>query len=231
MRFYRNILIFLMIGLFPSSIAWASVRHENFSGGAVNIYVAVGHTTEIIFPEPVAELIRSQAKDSFSHEVNDSSLFILPKLEVGGDLFIRTKNGKSYPINLIFRDTPDLQVIIDDLQQETLKKNKNLTNGNYSIELIKNLLKEGDIPEATKEELNTEFFSNGLLKMTLIKKYELNNAIALVAEIENEIDRSVITPIQHISLKNLKAISSDSDMLKPKGEEGSKTKIYMVIGK
>lgn len=231
MRFYRNILIFSMIGLFTSSTVWASVRHESFSGGAVNIYVAVGHTTEIIFPEPVAELIRSQAKDSFSHEVNDSSLFILPKLEVGGDLFIRTKSGKSYPINLIFRDTPDLQVIIDDLQQETLKKNKNLTNGNYSVELIKALLKEGDIPEATKEELNTEFFSNGLLKMTLIKKYELNNAIALVAEVENEIDRSVITPIQHISLKNLKAISSDSDMLKPKGEEGSKSKIYMVIGK
>ena len=92
-------------------------------------------------------------------------------------------------------------VIIDDLQQETLKKNNNLASGNYSVELIKTLLKGGDIPAATKEELNTEFFSNELLKMTLIKKYELNNAIAIVAEIENEIDRSVITPVQYISLK------------------------------
>ncbi len=231
MKFYRISLIFSLIGLFTSSTVWASVRHESFSGGALNIYVAVGRTTEIVFPEPVAEIIRSQAKDSFSHEVNDSSLFILPKIEVSGDLFIRTKSGKSYPINLIFRDTPDLQVIIDDLQQETLKKNNNLASGNYSVELIKTLLKGRDIPGATKEELNTEFFSNELLKMTLIKKYELNNAIAIVAEIENKIDRSVITPVQYISLKNLKAISSDSDLLKPKGEEGSKTKIYMVIGK
>ena len=225
----KSIILAYLICMISSPV-FALARQEISSGGSVNVYVAVGRTTEVIFPESIAEIIRSQPKESFSQEVRDKSLFILPNQESTGDLFIRTKNGKSYPINMIFKDPADVQVIINDARQDSSKQSDNQVNS-FSVELIKTLIKGDDIPGASKQEMNEEFFSNEYLKMTLKKKYELNNAFALVAELENKLDRSIITPIQHIALSNLKAISSDADMLSASGTVGSKTTIYMVIGK
>lgn len=228
----RTYLLTIFLSLFCLiTNATATVRYENFAGGTINVSVSIGHTTELAFPESIAEIVRSQQKDSFSYEVNEKSLFILPKLESKCNLFVRTKSGKSYPVNLDFKDPPDLQVVINDVQSEIAKKTNSPSNVNYSIQLIKTLLKNQDIPGATKEELNEAFFSNDTIRMVILKRYELTNAIAIVAEVENQLYRSIITPVQHISLKNLKAITADSDLLKAKGEEGSKTKIYMIIGK
>ena len=73
--------------------------------------------------------------------------------------------------------------------------------------------------------------SDQQIKMTIDVIYDFPQIAAYVFKAQNLIDNSVIVPLQQISFPNLLAVTSDQDMLKPKGQEGDSTKIYIVAGK
>jgi len=224
------IMAILSVLIFITPPAYSSVRYESYDGAPVNINVEVGRTTEVVFPELIAELLKSEEKGSIDLEVKDRSLYVLPKKESNSDLFVRTVSGQNVPINLIFGAYHDIRVQVSYVKSDNPSKRSTVST-NPTISIITALLKGEDIVGASLDDTRRKIYENKYLRLTLVKKFELSYCFAFVVEAENLIQRSLVLPLQHIGLPNLKAISSDHDVLTAAGKEGDKTNVYMVIGK
>jgi len=231
MKSKSGILITVLMCLLIARNGWSAVRYENYQGGSIAVNVAIGRTSEIVFPELIAQLLRSQIPDSIDLEVKGKSLYILPKVQSNADIFVRTVSNMEVPINLVFKEENDTQVRISYAIDEPQKTKVERKKSNKAISLMKALIKKEDIGGSTRLDVNKVIFENRYFRATLLTKYELNNAEGLIVEIENLLYRSIITPIQDINLKNLIAIAAENDLLAPCGEENSKTLLYLVLRK
>ena len=61
--------------------------------------------------------------------------------------------------------------------------------------------------------------------------YDFPHMTAYIFKAQNLIGNSVIVPIEQISFPNLLAVTTDQDMLSPKGQEGDNTRVYLIAGK
>ncbi len=77
--------------------------------------------------------------------------------------------------------------------------------------------------------LNQEILNNGHIKLTLLTKYELPEVTAMVLTIQNLRKRSIVVPVQKISVPKLMAIASNEDILQANGQEGDQTLLFMIV--
>ncbi len=229
----QKVLAFLLCVWFMTSAqeGFCSVRHEKYTGNLVRIKVAVGKTTEVVFPELVALLLRSQVPGSIDLEVKDKSLYILPKSQSQADIFVRTVGNTEVPVGIIFSENPDERVYVNYEPEGHAKGINEKPLSNLAVGLIRAMVRGEDIPGATRYDLNEVVLHNASFAATIKTRYELNDSVALIVEIENRLDRSIITPVQQVHLKNLLAITSDKDILGPKGRPDAKTLMYLVLRK
>lgn len=214
-----------------SQEGFCSVRYEKYTGGPVNVQVAVGKTTEIVFPELIAQLLRGQVPGSIDLEVKERSLYILPKSQSQADIFVRTVSNTEIPVSITFSDNNDTRVFVTYSLENPLKETNGKPLTNTALRLIKAMIKGESIPGATRYDLNDVVFRNTYFKATVKTRFELNDSIAMIVEIENLLSRSIITPVQQVHLKNLLAVTSDADILAPSGSPDAKTRMYLVLRK
>ncbi len=223
-----RIFLILMIVLFPKE-GLAGVRDIYYDGRPLDINVASGKITEVIFPEKVAKIIKGGGADSVLIEVLDYSVFVLPKHESPADIFVTSVKGESYPLNLIMGKEHEAKVKI------TYAFDPNRASGDNRsdvMDLMKVLI-QGRVPAGATvlEAKEQRPIAQGQIELTLNTVFELPKLNGLVLTAKNVSDNTVIIPIQAISYPRLLAISSDADSLNPMKQEGNQARIYMVVEK
>ena len=220
--------LILMVTMLTSCLVPAGASSSKDDAQSTNIQVEVGKVTELVFPAKVAKVVKGGVPDSVLVEVLESSVYLLPKTEEISDIFVTTVSGMSYPLTLHLGKEHDIKVKIGFHQ--TAKSNS--LGGYYldEMDLMKDLLLHKEPTGATiLPGKGQVWLANKQIELTVDTAYELSNWKAFVLNAKNLIKNEVIIPIEQVSLPNLLAISSDRDMLFPKGQEGDTTKIYMIV--
>ncbi|MBI4309627.1 MAG: hypothetical protein HY591_04780 [Candidatus Omnitrophica bacterium] len=195
---------------------------------SMSVHVAVGKVSEVVFPEKVAKVIKGGAADSVLVEVLDNSVYVLPKTNTPADIFVTGVSGKSYPLDLVIAAQHDIRVEVSGQNLRRISREINLN----AMDLMKEILRGVEPAGATVLKNSKSMALNGgQIKMTVEVIYDFPHIAAYIFKAQNLSDNSVIVPVQQISFLNLLAVTSDQDMLKPKGEEGDNTKVYIVAGK
>ncbi len=193
----------------------------------LNIKVGVSKLTTITFPKKVAQLVKSGDPESILVENRGYSVFVTPKNIPVAQLIVVTEDGEKYPLNFIYEDTVDDMVSISMQSVCEERQDKNLT-----IALMKELF-IGRVPAGATviNKRKVIHLKDQHLKLVFEKTYELPQSKVYLVTAQNMIKQAVVVPVQQIVYPNLLAIASDREVLFPKGEEGSQTKLYMIVRK
>jgi len=226
----KKVLIFIMAVLATAELICEESNTQEivFKGKPITINVEVGKITEVVLPKDIASIAKGVASEVLQIEVLGERLYLLPLQSITADIYIITTDGTSYPINLVvgkgewYTRVNIAKPGIKDIQKK---------GPNFTIELIRMLLLGIEPPGSTRLDGNVEVFNNGYMKLTLKTIYELPNCNSYILTAENLHNKSIVFPMQDIEFPNLLVISVDRQVLGPKGEENSKTKIYMAVGK
>ena len=195
---------------------------------AMSVHVAVGKVSEVVFPEKVARVVKGGAADSVLVEALDNSVYVLPKTNTPADIFVTGVSGKSYPLNLAIAPEHDVRVEVTGPDLHRVSQEININ----AMDLMKDVLRGTEPAGATVlKNRQSMTLSDQQIKMTIDVIYDFPHITAYVFKAQNLTDNSVIVPLQQISFPNLLAVTSDQDMLRPKGQEGDTTKVYIVAGK
>lgn len=202
------------------------------TGGAepgTTVHVAVGKVSEVFFPEKVAKVIKGGASDSVLVEVLDQSLYLLPKSNTPADIFVTTVSGRSYPLTLTVAPQHDVKVEIGGDSVSSISP----SSGNDVMDVMKDILSGHEPPGSTalKTGRADVLFKDSQIQLHVRSGYDLPALTAYILEAKNLTDNSVIVPIEQVTFPRLLAITSDRDMIAPKGREGDSTAVYLVVGK
>ena len=216
----------LIVILILICLQWSC--HASHAANPMNVRVAVGKVSEVVFPEKVAKVIKGGAIDSVLVEVLDTSVYVLPKSNAPSDIFVTGISGESYPLNLIISPEHDLRVEIKGSSAHRISQDTKTD----AIDLIKEVLLGREPAGATVLKSGQSMILNaGQIEMSVETIYDFPHVAAYVFKAQNLINNSVIVPIEQLSFPNLLAVASDQDMLNPQGQEGSSTKVYVIAGK
>ncbi len=222
------LIVWVMLFCLPLPVH-ADVPSLYYDGRPLNISVASGKITEVIFPQKVAKIVKGGGADSVLIEVMDDSVFILPKNDNPADIFVTSVKGESYPLNLIMGNTHESKVKV--LYAFDPSRSSNENRGDV-MDLMK-LLIQGRVPAGATvlQAQEQRLLSQGKIRLTLDTVFELPTLNGLVLTAENLTDSAAIVPIQDIAYPHLLAISADADTLVERSQQGSRTRIYMVVEK
>ena len=195
----------------------------------VDVHVAVGKVSEVVFPEKVAKVIKGGAADSVLVETLDNSIYLLPKTNTPADVFVTVVSGVSYPLNLVIAPEHDLRVEVDASSSSGRLSSEVKTN---AMDLMKEILLGHKPVGATMVKGGQSVtLQDGQIKLTVEVIYDFPHLAAYIVQAQNLTDNSVIVPVGQMTFPNVLAVTSDQDMLKPKGQEGDAAKVYMIAGK
>ena len=220
-----------------SSFASQSTTTAVESDDAIAVRVKTGMILEVEFPEKIANVTKSVSNDSLQIETLGNKIFLLPLKELDTALYVITQDNISYCLHLFMDETQAPTRMKLGKTKEKLISPEDKKEAANTSEVMKALI-SGRQPQgwALSDLHNLQIFNNGQFRMTLDKVYEVQGgAKALVATMENLMDKPIVLPIENIELPGLLAISADSQMLEacPRtlNQESSKssTKAYMVI--
>ncbi len=98
---------------------------------------------------------------------------------------------------------------------------------------MKDILSGHEPPGSTALKVNRAdiLFKDSKIQLYVRSGYDLPALTAYILEARNLMDNSVIVPIEQVTFPRLLAITSDRDMIAPKGQEGDHTAVYLVVGK
>ena len=196
---------------------------------ATAVHVAVGKVSEGFFPEKIAKVVKGGASDSVLVEVLDQSLYLLPKSNTPADVFVTTVSGRSYPLTLTIAPQHDIKVEINGGSVSSISPNA----GSNVMDVMKDIRSEHEPPGSTALKVNRAdvLFKDSKIQLHVRSGYDLPALTAYILEARNLTDNSVIVPIEQVTFPRLLAITSDRDMIAPKGREGDRTAVYLVVGK
>lgn len=194
---------------------------------AVDVRVSLGKVSEIDLPEKVAKVVKGGASDSVLVEVLDNVVYVLPKTNSPAGIFVTGVSGASYPLNLIVAAEHDIRVQVGPSIKRTSQEIKQDT-----LKLMREMLLGQEPPGATvlKGDKSIQL-KDERIQFTVEKVYDFPNVAAYILKARNLMDQETPMPIERISFPFLFAIAADEDILKPKGQQGDATKVYMVTGK
>lgn len=221
-RVFICICIFLNVGN-----VWAKDIAKQEPG--TTVHVAVGKVSEVFFQEKIAKVIKGGASDSVLVEVLDQSLYLLPKSNAPADIFVTTVSGRSYPLALTIAPQHDIKVEINGGSVSSISPGA----GNDVMDVMKDILSGHEPPGSTALKVNRAdvLFKDSKIQLHVRSGYDLPALTAYILEAKNLTDNSVIVPIEQVTFPRLLAITSDRDMIAPKGREGDSTAVYLVVGK
>ncbi len=193
------------------------------------VHVSVGKVSEVFFPEKIAKVVKGGSSDSVLIEVLDQSLYLLPKSNTPADIFVTTVSGRSYPLTLTIAPQHDVKVEIGGGAVSSIS----IGAGNDVMDVMKDVLSGHEPPGSTALKANRTdiLFKDSRIQLRVRSGYDLPALTAYILEARNLTDNSVIVPIEQVTFPRLLAITSDRDMIAPKGREGDSTVVYMVVGK
>ncbi len=222
----KGILVCICILLNTINV-WAKDIPKQEPGTAV--HVAVGKVSEVFFPEKIAKVIKGGASDSVLVEVLDQSLYLLPKSNTPADIFVTTVSGRSYPLTLTIAPQHDIKVEINGASVSSISPSA----GNDVMDVMKDILSGHEPPGSTALKVDRAdiLFKDSKIQLHVRCGYDLPALTAYILEARNLTDNSVIVPIEQVTFPHLLAITSDRDMIAPKGREGDSTAVYLVVGK
>ena len=194
------------------------------------VHVTVGKVSEVVFPEKVAKIIKGGAPDSVLVEVLDQSVYLMPKSDTPADIFVTGVSGRSYPLNLSIAPQHDIRVEIGG--SSVLSYSVESAN-NSAMDVMKDILAGHEPAGATalKGDHGGVLFKDGQIQLSVRSGYDLSTLTVYILEAHNLTDNSVIIPLEQFSFPRLLAAASDRDMIAPKGQEGDRTAVYLVVGK
>ena len=199
-----------------------------YAAPAMEVHVAVGKVSEVVFPEKVARVIKGGAADSLLVEALDNSVYVLPKTNTPADIFVTGVSGKSYPLDLVAAGQHDIRVEVAGPLVSRVSREININ----AMDLMKEVLRGVEPAGATVlKSPYSMTLSDPQIKMTVEVIYDFPHIAAYIFKAQNLTDNSVIVPLQQIFFPNLLAVTCDQDMLKPEGQEGDAAKVYIVAGK
>ena len=196
---------------------------------STTVHVSVGKVSEVFFPEKIAKIVKGGASDSVLVEVLDQSLYLLPKSNTPADIFVTTVSGHSYPLTLTIPPRHDIKVEIGGGSISSISPNA----GSNVMDVMKDILSGHEPPGSTALKVNRAdiLFKDSKIQLHVRSGYDLPALTAYILEAQNLTDNSVIVPIEQVTFPRLLAITSDRDMIAPKGREGDSTAVYLVVGK
>lgn len=222
---------------FVNEVAFSSQGAAVASDDTVPVRVKVGMTLEAEFPDKIANITKILSSDFLQVETLGNRMFLLPLKEFDSVIYVVTQDNASYCLHLIMDEAqaptrlklgkPKEYPSHPEAQKEALN----------TADVMKALILGRDPAGSSALNLhNYEIFNNGQFRILLNKVYEVwGGARALVATMENLMDKPIVLPIENIELPGLVAISVDSSMLEAcpsnlnKENAKSSTKAYMVI--
>ncbi len=212
-----------------STVVHADVPSIYYDGRPLDIPVAAGKVTEVVFPDQVAKIVKGGGADSILVEVLDYSVFILPKNEHPADIFVTSVKGESYPLNFVMGQGHEAKVKIAYAFDPHRPSGENRSD---AMGLMK-LLMKGRVPAGATVLQGNEnlLIAQGQIQLTLNTVFDLPKLNGLILTARNLTDNTVVVPLQAIAYPRLLAITSDADTLAPKGGEGEVSRIYMVTEK
>lgn len=197
-----------------------------YDGRPLEVNVAVGRVTELVFPKKVARIVKGGLTDSILVEVMENSVLLLPKNDNPPDVFVTNTSGSSYPLHLVISADYQAKLRVKEAFTDDLtgKNNKSV------LDLMK-IMMQGRVPiQATVISSNeVRTIANGSIELKLNTTFELPRMKGLMLTATNLTDNTLILPIQSLASQGLLAIASEQDTLEAKGKIGSKTKVLMVI--
>lgn len=192
------------------------------------VKVSVGKVSEAAFPEKVAKVIKGGAADTLLVEVLGNSVYLLPKTNTPADIFVTGISGRSYPLSLQIADTHDVRVDVQGDQSRHVMQDVPAD----AMALMKEVLLGHEPAGATVlTSPKTTMMADRQIKLRVDKVYDFPKMSAYILKAENMIDRQVILPLQQFSFPHLLAAASDADILKPQGQQGDNTNVYIIAGK
>ncbi|MBF0490643.1 MAG: type-F conjugative transfer system secretin TraK [Candidatus Omnitrophica bacterium] len=224
----KNLIIGVCMGVFLcfGGVQAAGAKDE---GRPVEIKVEIGKVSEVAFPEKVSKVVKGGAPDSVLVEVLDHSVYLLPKTNPPADIFVTTTAGISYPLSLRISKERDIKVQVGVFHSGS----PGSSSWGYGdvMDVMRDLLLKKEPAMATVLPQKGEvFLSNGQIRLTVDKAYELGRWKAYVLTARNQIKNAVIIPVQQITMPHLLAISTERDLLSARGREGDKAQVYIIIG-
>ncbi len=226
MMLNKLIISVVMLVLFFSFNSYAASLKDE--GRPTDIKVEEGKVTQVEFPAKVAKIVKGGDPDSVLVEVLDNSVYLLPKNQTPSDIFVTTVSGSSYPLNLRIGSNHDIKIQAGSIKNQS----SGPVGGYYSdvMDLMKDLLLNREPAGASLlPAQGSVLLSNDQIKLTVDKVYELSDWKAYILVARNLAKNSVIIPIEQIALPDLLAVSSQRDMLTPKGREGDSSKVYVIM--
>lgn len=198
----------------------------SFATEVTTVHVQVGKVSEVFFPENIAKVIKGGTADSILVEAMESSLYILPKTDKPPEVFVTGVSGQSYPLSLQISQEHDLKV---EVGKARLKRSSYAGNLNV-MDLMKEVLL-GHVPAgATTIKLDQILeLKHTPIQLKFFEAYDLPTIRVYVASAINRSPDLVVLPIESITIKGLKAITSTADTLNPTGSDGDKATVYLVV--
>jgi hypothetical protein len=199
-----------------------------YAHAPMDIHVTVGKVSEVVFGEKVAKIIKGGSTDSVLVEVLDNSIYVLPKTNSPSDIFVTGVSGESYPLNLIVGAQHDIRVEVSGSARRLSSQSSKLG----PLELMKEVLLGHEPAGSTiLKGGQTIALEDQNLKLTVQVIYDLPHMAAYILKAQNLTDNNLVVPLEQITFPNLLAITADQDMLKPQGEVGDATRVYLIRGK
>ncbi|MBI3315091.1 MAG: type-F conjugative transfer system secretin TraK [Candidatus Omnitrophica bacterium] len=195
---------------------------------STTVHVAVGKVSEVFFPGKIAKVVKGGASDSVLIEVLDQSLYLLPKSNAPADIFVTTVSGRSYPLTLTVAPQHDIKVEIGGGSVGGISPGAS----HDVMDVMKDILSGHEPPGSTALKVKRAdiLFKDSKIRLYMRSGYDLPALTAYILEARNLTDNSVIVPIEQVTFPRLLAITSDRDMIAPKGREGDSTAVYLVVG-
>jgi len=220
-----------------NELSFASQSSAVSGDDAIPVRVKVGMILEVEFPDKIANVTKSVSSDFLQIETLGNKMFLLPLKEFDTALYVVTQDNISYCLHLFMDETQAPTRIKLGKPKEKLISPEAQKEAANTAEVMKALI-SGRQPQGWMllDLHNYEIFNNGQFRILLDKVYEVRGGgRALVATMENLMDKPIVLPIENIELPGLLAISIDTQMLEAcprslkKESSKSSTKAYMVI--
>ena len=199
-----------------------------FAASPIDVHVSLGKVSEVVFPEKVAKVIKGGVGDSVLVEVLDNTVYLLPKTDAPADVFVTGVSAQSYPLNLVVSPQHDIRVEVNG--QSARRISQDIKQG--ALDLMKAILLGHEPAGATVlKGGQSVILSNQDIKFTVNMIYDFPHLAAYVFKAKNLTDNSVVVPVEQVSFPHLLAITADEDVLRPQGQEGDTTQVYLVAEK
>lgn len=237
---WTRVLVFVLAvdGLILASPALARTRIVEVRGQEIPIRLAPGQTTEIIFSEPIRQVVTSVGKDALSLETVGARLYLAPLASgLHGTIFVLLESDRSVPLALLPAEPsapPDLSVRVLSPQRDARAQAETL-QGLTPLRLLRAMLGGQEFPGVKVARAEREVYNDQAVRLTLYEVWRAPQLEGNLLIAENLHATWIRLPLERIHFPGLLAVHAESEVLapQPNGAEAQlagrhRTRVFLV---